>query len=316
MPSACISDSAYVSAAKDQAAAIKRQATIDAAIQVALAMYQRNSSLSIVNMQNEIADRQAKLAEQVQAHAEKFWPEEKELVDDVFSETKHVENYLAAGAIYGQAADSSLQSGREDWINISRTMCLSPTRCEDARWSRNAQVAKADILSYSARQEEARTQILNDRRYAWQLNIIGLGKGQLGELLKYQQINGAIAGNIGGFIEGSINSALQAYGYYSYRRPPEGWSAGIRDVWRMPQPTYEPVAPAQPPVVVQNTQPIVPVPQETGKAAGMGSAYRDASGRMLYPVEGGGYVGYNPDGSSWGEFGNVPQGFSKINGSL
>ena len=72
---ACISNDAYVKAAQKQADALKRQAKVDVAIQLGVALWQRNASKSISNMQNELADQQTKLAEEVQAHAESFWAE-------------------------------------------------------------------------------------------------------------------------------------------------------------------------------------------------------------------------------------------------
>ena len=47
----CVTDMAYVSAATQQGKAIVTQAIVDAAIQVAVALWQRNSSTSISNMQ-------------------------------------------------------------------------------------------------------------------------------------------------------------------------------------------------------------------------------------------------------------------------
>lgn len=238
---ACISDLAYIIAAGSQATAIVSQAAIDAAIQVGTAVYQRASSGSIVNMQEEIADRNTRLAERVEAHAELFWPEERELVEDIFSENVHVEGYLSASSILAQYGSDALNTGRIDWINTARELCMPPGRCDDARWQRNAEVIRSDLLSYASRQEESRTQVLNDRRYAWQLAMTNLGRGQLSSLLSYQQINGVVAGNLGNIVEGSINSAMTAYGYYSYRAQPSGWGSGINAVWGttfMTQPNF------------------------------------------------------------------------------
>jgi hypothetical protein len=253
---ACITDAAYISAAGRQASAIVNQAVIDAAIQVGVALYQRNASGSIVNMQEEIADRNTRLAERVQAHAELFWPEERELVDDIFSEGRHTEDYLNASNILGQYATDALSAGRTDWINTARELCMPPGRCEDARWQRNSEAIRGDLISYSLRQEESRVQVLNDRRYAWQLAMTNLGRGQLTALLSYQQINGSVAGNLGNIVEGSINSALQAYGYYSYRPEPRGWGVGMTDTWNLPR--------MPPPVIARPTSaapsaPILPV---------------------------------------------------------
>lgn len=268
---ACITDAAYISAASRQASAIINQATIDAAIQVGVALYQRNASGSIVNMQEQIADRQTRMAERVQTHAEIFWVEERELVDDIFSITRRTEDYVSASGILGGYADAALSAGRQDWLRTAEELCMPAGHCDDARWNRNAQVIRADLISYSARQEEARTQILNDRRYAWQHAMTGLGRGQLSSLMTYQAINGVIAGNLGNIVEGSINSALQAYGFYSADRIQDGWGSGISDSWNMPRmprpmtPRAEPVQSAPAPVV----QPLEPVGKNNEVAEGM-----------------------------------------------
>jgi hypothetical protein len=268
---ACITDAAYIGAASRQASAIISQATIDAAIQVGAALYQRNASGSIVNMQEQIAERQTRMAERVQAHAEIFWAEERELVDDIFSITRRTEDYLSSSNILGNYADAALAAGRQDWLHTADELCMPAGHCEDARWDRNAQVIRADLISYSARQEEARVQILNDRRYAWQHAMTGLGRGQLSSLMTYQAINGVIAGNLGNIVEGSINSALQAYGFYSANRIQDGWGSGISDSWNVPRmprpmtPRSEPAQTAPAPVV----QPIEPIGKNNEMVEGM-----------------------------------------------
>src|SRR5699024_5912112 len=154
--------------------AITRQAIADTAMQVALALWQRNSSASIVNMQTEIADRNTRLAENVHAHAKKFWPAERALVDDAFNEGKANPQYDGTSLAWAAIADSSLRTGRETWLQTMREWCLPPTRCEDSRWRRNAELICADVISFADRQEEARADILNDRRYSRQYAALGM----------------------------------------------------------------------------------------------------------------------------------------------
>ena len=59
---ACISDSDYTDAATNQKEAMIAHATADAVIATALALWKRNASGSIADMQNEIANRQITLA--------------------------------------------------------------------------------------------------------------------------------------------------------------------------------------------------------------------------------------------------------------
>lgn len=245
---ACITNDEYVAAAQQQADAMVGQATADAAIQVGIALWQRNSSKSIKNMQIEIADRQMKLAEQVQAHAEIYWPKEKELVDDTFGVGKVNTQYVALATEFGSIADVSLAQGRTRWIDTMRSWCMAPSRCEDARWQRNSQVARSDMMSYAARQDESRTQILNDRRFARQYAVLKLGRGALDFLLSYQAIAQISGGYAGQMLTSTVNSALTAFGYYPTRHEQTGWGSGIRDTFG----TKGPVAPG--PAVSQVSQ--------------------------------------------------------------
>lgn len=239
----CITNTDYVSAAAKQSDALVNQAIQDAAIQTVLALWQRKSSNSIADMQREIADQQVALAEEVEAHAELFWPEEAELVGDAFSESRLTPNYTPLMAEFSGLAQNSLAAGRTDWINRMRAACLAPSRCEDARWQRNATLITVDLSNYGARQEESRTQIVNDRRYARQYGVLQMGRGQLRDFLNYQSIGGASAASAGGMLITTVNSALQAFGYLQTRQEPLGWGAGIRDMWTK---TYMPsVAPPQ-----------------------------------------------------------------------
>lgn len=232
---ACIGDSAYITAAKEQAAAIRRRGTVDTAIQVGVALWQRNASESISNMQNDLANQQMQLAEEIHAHAILFWPEETELVNDVFSEAKVTADYNGLPLVFGTLADETSDQARTVWIDTMRTMCMSPSRCEDARWQRNSIATEVDFVSYGARQEETREQLLNDRRYARQLATIGLGRNMVGTLVSYQSV-GAYSGlSAASILEQGIGSALSMYGYERQLRDrAEAWGDDIRDTWTQP----------------------------------------------------------------------------------
>lgn len=252
----CIGNEEYITAAKNQASAIETSAEMDAAISVALALWQRNSSSSISNMQKEIADRNMRLAEWLQDHASKFWPYEKDLVDDAFAETKHTEQYAALSTQWGSIMDDTLRRARSDWLEEMRQRCIRPTRCEDARWNRNAQKARADIISFADRQAEARARALNDMRYERQYAALGLGRGHLANVSSYQSIMGTLGGNAAGMLAGTINSGLEALGYYRTRERFEGWGSGAREnMARMPA-----VQARQPTPVVNVTTPVQPIP--------------------------------------------------------
>lgn len=229
--SACISIVGYMAVGVLQATSIIVKATVDSAIQLAIALWERNSSQSIANMQNELADRQTKLAEKIQAHAILFWPKETQLVNDVFGEGKAVTGYHGLASGWGQMADIETDAGRSAWIRDMDTRCTPVHPCEDARWQRNAQLVRGDLMSYAARQDEARTQIINDRRYARQLAIIGLGKGQLQKLMSYQDVAMTIGINASEALMSSVNTGLTAFGYHSNRLGVDRWGSGIQETW-------------------------------------------------------------------------------------
>lgn len=230
----CVTNEGYIDAATKQASAILKQAAVDVAIQIAVALWQRNSSKSIANMQRELAHEQMLLAEQVQAHAVLFWPEEKELVDDAFAIGKVTTTYVGLAGAWGQLVTEAEATGRRIWIDAARKQCFAPSRCEDARWQRNEQLIKADMQGYACRQDEARTQILNDLRYEKQLAVLGLGRGITAQLISYQNIAQSIGLSASSFLQGSINSGLEAFGYYSVRNysQPVGWAQGIKQTWQ------------------------------------------------------------------------------------
>ena len=245
----CVTDIAYATAGTQQAVSISVQGAVDIAIQVALALWQRNASKSINNMQIGMADLQMRMAEEVQAHAVQYYPAEAALVSDAFGEAKAVTTYNGLAGEWGTLLSESMEAGRQTWLEVLDDACLAPDLCEDARWQRNGQLAQADILSYAARQDESRTQILNDRRYARQLAALGLSTGQLADAISYQKI-GNFSGQVASdMLIGTVNSALQAYGYYPMRDPPvAGWGAGIAQSWgfvRTPPPVAQVVSNVQ-----------------------------------------------------------------------
>jgi hypothetical protein len=228
-----VTDVGYVAAASAQASGIVARGAADIAIQIGVALYERNSSRSISNMQTDLADRQMLLAERVQAHAILFWPEEAELVSDVFAETRATAVY-ALGTGWGEIAESTLAQARLVWLETSRQECFVPDRCDDARWQRNATMNQVDVTSYGFRQSEARMEILNDRRYARQLTVLGLGRGLANTLTSYQSVSQYSGLSAGDMLDAGISKALLAFNYHRYDpRTEDGWAAqsSLREVY-------------------------------------------------------------------------------------
>lgn len=241
---ACISNAGYVQAAKDQAEAIKNKALADTLIFTALALWQRNSSSSVASMQNEIAKRQTKLAKDIDAHARKYWPYEKAYVDDAFGLAKVKPQHDSLSSAWSAIADDTLRKGRSDWIAEMKSRCLTPSPCEVARWDRNAQKARADLISHADRQAESRAEIINDLRYARQLSALALGRGLASTVASYQDIAGTLGVNARASLTGTINSGLEALGYVLNRNRPTGWGAQtFPRIDRMPYEVQQQTAP-------------------------------------------------------------------------
>lgn len=233
----CVSDIGYSAAGALQSKSIIVKATVDSAIQIAIALWERNSSESIANMQDELADRQTKLAEKIHAQAKLYWPAEAAFVADMFGEAKVSTQYNGLASGWAAFVDVEVAAGRANWVEQMNARCTPVSQCEDARWQRNGQMARADIMSYAARQDEARTQILNDRRYARQYAALALGKGQLRDLLSYQSIGNAVGTNASEMLISTVNSALTTYGFYSNRIDAGRWGSGTREMLGVPTAT-------------------------------------------------------------------------------
>ena len=170
-------------------------------------------------------------------------------MDDVFSEARHVTDYDALTNAWGGFQTESMAAGRNTYIKAMRQACIKPTRCDDARWQRNAEIAKTDMLSFAARQDERRTDVLNDRRYARQYQILKYGRGSFDAMMSYAEIAQTFGLNASRTLLSTVNSALEGYGYYTTRnRTFQGWGGPLRDQWAQ--------------VYAPNNNPVVTVKQE------------------------------------------------------
>lgn len=224
-----VKDSAYIQAAKDQADAMMQQAVIETAIMTALALWKRNSGSSIANMQQEIADRQTKLAERVHNHAKNFWPYEQAFVDDAFGIGKASAQYDAMALSWSDISDKAHQAYKTKMQEALSDRCINLTSCESANWSRTRQSDRSNVMSFADRQAEGRMDALNDQRYARQYAALGLGRGYLSSLVGYQRVAGAAGGNARDLLLASINNGIEAYGYY--KRSTDNYGSRIQPQW-------------------------------------------------------------------------------------
>lgn len=233
MAGKCISNSAYMSAAQRQATAIKNQAHAEAALNIALALWQRNSSRSVASMQEAIAKRNIKLAREAFEHAKKFWPCQKAIVDLAFGESKASIQSSGLAAQFRGFGDKTLGEGRDQWYWEAKRHCIEITPCDEARWDRFVAATQADLISFGDRQAEARAQTLNDRRHDRMYSTLAMGKGIIRNVGSYSDISGAAGMSAAQLLGGAINSGLEAIGYHMNRERPTRWD-GAADTPHMP----------------------------------------------------------------------------------
>lgn len=209
----CVVGPVYAAAASAQAGAITKAAIADAAVSVAIMLWQKNTRKKILKDQNDLADRQVKLAEQVHAHEEKFWPKEKDFLYEFFSEPKHETDYVSLPSQWVALAKQSMTLGRSDWLREMERRCLNPTRCEDARWKREDMRNRSDMMTFADRHSEARTNALNDNRYSKQYSALSLSKGLMNEIAGYTVAMGTARGAANNILMDSVNSVSNLVGY-------------------------------------------------------------------------------------------------------
>lgn len=235
MSDSCVTNAAYIAAANAQADTIYEQAAADVAITVALALYERNVTNSVSEMQDDIAKDQMKLAEAMQDHAEKFYPDEAQLVDDAFGLAKQSPNY-GLYRQWQQLTSSSVENARQEWIDRLGRWCMSPTDCENARFQREGELSEADVISFAARQAEGRADAQNDMRYEIQYKVLATGRGELRDLVTAQKVAAATASSAVNMVMLTGVSALETYGYYTAGRRSPQWGHGneVRAVMGVP----------------------------------------------------------------------------------
>lgn len=212
MAQVCVGDSAYISGASDAAAAILARGVAELLITVAISEWRRNVAKRINDMKEEIANRQIALAEAAHGHAASFYPAEAALVADAMAIPKTTPDYALAPGWTNFGVEANTY-GRSSWLKASRAMCMSPSPCDDGRWSAMMRKNEVDIGNYAMRQAENRSQALNDVRFKRQLDVLALGQGKFGSGAGYSQAAGTIASGVGEAIMNSVNSAVNLVGF-------------------------------------------------------------------------------------------------------
>lgn len=225
----CVDDQAYKTAAADQAAAITTQGYMEMALQVAVAGWQRFASGSISNLQIDTAKEQMVMAENIAAHAKKFWPEMAQLADEAFSLSRMHNEYVSLPTAWGAIEVENLNEGRSEWLaEQERIMCISPSRCDDLRWLRNAALLKSDMQNFAARQGERRVITMNDWRYELRTSILAIGLRAQKGYSDFAKLNNSASTSAGKMLADGIQATVGALGYFTTPKPIDLWASDIR----------------------------------------------------------------------------------------
>jgi len=229
MGATCVDDDAYKKASLDQAEAIYAQADAEMVLQGAIALWQRFASGSISNLQIETADEQMIMAENIAAHARKFWPEMAQLASEAFSLSRMDNEYVSLPTAWGAIETENLSEGRDDWLTEqARLMCINPSRCDDIRWLRNSALLKADMQNFAARQGERRVITMNDWRYELQTNIIAIGQRAQKRFATFENLSTVAANSAGKLLADGVTATVGALGYFTTPKPIDLWASDIR----------------------------------------------------------------------------------------
>jgi hypothetical protein len=216
----CIDDAAYKTAATEQAQAIVKEATVWAAIQVAIIAMQRTSRSAISDMQEELASRRVALAEELLDHAQQTWAKEAAFVAEAMGEPVHTPLYTMIPIMQSET-DRTEGLAFEAVDGCLASMGLSAGPCDDARMQRGMATIRTDLISHSMRAAEGRAIQLNDRRFSRQLAAVALGRGKLQTSLTLGQLGERGKEMVRNSIMRTINSGMELWGYASNR-----WSHG------------------------------------------------------------------------------------------
>lgn len=235
----CLDDAGYKEGEKLRAESVKNAALMRQAVAVVIAVDNAAQALKNYKQQRDIANRSLKIAEEVRKHAQNtYWPRELEFLAE-YGTPEAIETIEVMGRRYGGrlAADvSRLFAARLKEARCGATRyCTSANKkvIQDLMMARAMAVANARVLGRNVAFAEfqARTDTNYDRR----LQAAALGRGLMGQAANLYNKAGAGLASAGAALTGSLNSALQAFGY-----------AGRRDPWNQQQVMQDAAARSQP----------------------------------------------------------------------
>lgn len=232
----CVTNDGYIAAAQKQADAIMVQAQVDVAIQVAMALWQRNTSSDVASMQEEIAKRHMVLAEAIQDHTEQFWPQEERLVNDAMDEA--TPSYSPQGFAV-EATNNTLQliPASESFASGQTTdQCIVFDEPYAVRIASHLRREATDMSSHWGREAVHINDTVGDRRFARQYQVLSMGRELIGDVISYNSAGGGAGVMAGGMLEGTLQGFADAVQYDGAARGPGQWGAAIREALTGPPP--------------------------------------------------------------------------------
>lgn len=211
----CIEDGSYIASATAQATSIIAEATVWAAIQVAMMAAQRASTGAIADMEAEIAGRRVALAEDLLAHAKQTWAHEAAFVGATMSVGRFNPHYGQAQVMLNEAQRTEALAIRATRDNLAR-MGITADSCDELRVRRGTATSRTDLVSHSMRSAEARALMLNDRRFSRQYAVVSMGRGQLQAALTIGGLTGGAQASRGALWQ-TLNSGMALWGYSANR---------------------------------------------------------------------------------------------------
>lgn len=221
----CIGDGPYIAAAGAQSALAVLETWTQIRIQKKLLEWQSDQRTQIADLRQMLADRRMLMAEQVLGHAQIGWNAERSFVNATMGEGRHSPQYAVADA--SSAAVEEAHQGADAGIDYTLAKYgMAQSECDDQRVSRGMALARTDLISHQFRAAESRAIALNDRRFSRQLTALGMGHDILDQAMTIGQL-GAGREIVRQALVGTVNSAMQMWGYASKRWGPSGgWGGG------------------------------------------------------------------------------------------
>jgi hypothetical protein len=171
----------------------------------------------IADMQEEIANRRAVLAELVIVHAKLFWDREKAFVLDTMAEALALPAYVEVDITLA-ATSGRVQSALTSTEGLFACLYARGLSIAEDTYIRRAMgQIQVDQISHTMRAAEGRAIALNDVRHSRQTAVLALGRGRLQDATRFGDLAVTTRGIVRDALVSTINSGFELWGYASNR---------------------------------------------------------------------------------------------------